>query len=29
MWLLGALSAHVLDVLLRWRRPVGHPRFKD
>lgn len=29
MWLLGALSAHVLDVLLRWRWPVGHPRFKD
>jgi hypothetical protein len=29
MWLLGALSAHMLDVLLRWRWPVGHPRFKD
>ena len=28
MWLLGALSAHLLDVLLRWRWPVGHPRFK-
>jgi hypothetical protein len=29
MWLLGALSAHVLDVLLRWRWPVGRLRFKD
>ena len=29
MWLLGALGAHMLDVLLRWRWPVGHPRFRD
>jgi hypothetical protein len=28
-WLLGALFAHVIDVLLRWRRPAGRPRFKD
>jgi hypothetical protein len=29
MWLLGALFAHVIDVLLRWRRPAGRLRFKD
>jgi hypothetical protein len=29
MWLLGALVAHVIDVLLRWRRPAGRLRFKD
>lgn len=29
MWLLGALFAHVIDMLLRWRRPAGRLRFKD
>jgi hypothetical protein len=29
MWLLGALAAHMLDVLLRWRWPSGRLRFRD